>query len=104
MYPPMDDAVLASPKMVPEKFGAISNPLPKYPAVTAPLRNSWKVKIITDHVRSYPINTCAIIKNPGVIVANVVNILRVCVTVNVPLRSKRSAKADANTAIKYLPR
>lgn len=27
--PPIDDRVLAKPKMVPEKFGAISKPLPK---------------------------------------------------------------------------
>lgn len=28
-YPPMDDSVFARPKIVPEKFGAMSSPLPK---------------------------------------------------------------------------
>lgn len=28
-YPPMDDKVFAKPKMVPEKFGAMSKPLPR---------------------------------------------------------------------------
>lgn len=28
-YPPIDDNVLARPKIVPEKLGAMSNPLPR---------------------------------------------------------------------------
>lgn len=37
-------------------------------------------------------------------VANVVNILRICVVESTSLRRKWSANADANTAIKYLPK
>lgn len=49
-YPLIDDNVFAKPKIVPEKFGAMSKPLPRYPAVTAPLNSSCNVKITTDHV------------------------------------------------------
>lgn len=86
--PPNDDSVLAIPKMVPEKFGAMSKPLPKYPAVTAPLRNNWNVNMTTAQVRSYPTKICKIIKRPGSITANAVNDFRACVVVSLPVRRK----------------
>lgn len=45
--PPILEPVFAIPKIVPEKFGAISRPLPKYPAVTAPFKVNAIVKIAT---------------------------------------------------------
>lgn len=37
-------------------------------------------------------------------VANVVNILRICVVESTSLRRKWSANADASTAIRYFPK
>lgn len=55
--PPAEDKVLAKPIIVPAKFGAISKPLLKYPAVTPPLQVNAIVKITTDHTLSWPKNT-----------------------------------------------
>uniref|UniRef100_A0A1B0D7V5 Uncharacterized protein n=1 Tax=Phlebotomus papatasi TaxID=29031 RepID=A0A1B0D7V5_PHLPP len=63
--PEREESVLANPKIVPEKLGAMSKPLPKYPAVTAPLRVSWIVKIVTAKTRLCPMKICAIIIKPG---------------------------------------
>lgn len=42
--------------VVPEKFGAISNPFPRYPAVTAPLTVKAIVKKVMEAARSHPRN------------------------------------------------
>lgn len=67
--PPNEDSVLAIPKIVPEKFGAMSSPLPRYPAVTAPFRNRANVKIPTAQLRFSPMYTWTIIRKPGVMTA-----------------------------------
>jgi len=63
--PPREDRVLARPKMVPEKLGAMSSPLLKYPPVTAPLTVKANVKITMENTRSYPKKTWRSISSPG---------------------------------------
>lgn len=62
--------VFAIPKIVPEKFGAISSPFPRYPAVTAPLSVSATVKIATAQTLSYPKNINKMNISPGGATAN----------------------------------
>lgn len=65
--------VFAIPKIVPEKFGAISSPFPRYPAVTAPFNVSAIVNIATDQTLSYPKNINKVNIIPGGATANLCN-------------------------------
>jgi hypothetical protein len=40
---------------LPEKFGAISSPFPRYPAVTAPLKVRARVNMATANMGSSPV-------------------------------------------------
>lgn len=76
--PPKEESVFARPKIVPEKLGAMSNPFPRYPAVTAPFNVNAIVKIVTDQILSYPKKYCRIIIHPGVATAAITCLISFC--------------------------
>lgn len=57
---------LISLNKIPEKLGAISNPFPRYPAVTAPFMVSAAVNIATEPKRSHPQKIMRTINSPGI--------------------------------------